>query len=67
MANFPLALSIEPSLLPYARANGFHMDHKACRVFFDRTQCIAGGLTVRSVCCVSVGRAVPGLCVPKDV
>ena len=33
MANFPLALSIEPSLLPYARANGFHMDHKACRVF----------------------------------
>ncbi|KAJ3536966.1 hypothetical protein NM688_g6761 [Phlebia brevispora] len=28
MANFPLVLSIEPCLLPYARANGFHMDHK---------------------------------------
>ena len=31
MANFPLALSIEPSLLPLARANGFHMDHKVDR------------------------------------
>ncbi|KAF7797419.1 hypothetical protein EIP86_008614 [Pleurotus ostreatoroseus] len=28
MANFPLVLSIEPSLLPLAKANGFHMDHK---------------------------------------
>ncbi|THH01557.1 hypothetical protein EW026_g1174 [Hermanssonia centrifuga] len=28
MANFPLALAIEPRLLPYARENGFHMDHK---------------------------------------
>ena len=28
MANFPLVLAIEPSLLPYARANGFTMDHK---------------------------------------
>lgn len=28
MANFPLVLAIEPRLLPYARANGFTMDHK---------------------------------------
>lgn len=28
MANFPLVLAIEPRLLPYARANGFAMDHK---------------------------------------
>ncbi|EKM49523.1 uncharacterized protein PHACADRAFT_265050 [Phanerochaete carnosa HHB-10118-sp] len=28
MANFPLVLAIEPSLLPYAQANGFTMDHK---------------------------------------
>ncbi|KAJ8080580.1 hypothetical protein PM082_017414 [Marasmius tenuissimus] len=28
MAQFPLALAIEPRLLPYAVANGFHMDSK---------------------------------------
>ena len=28
MAQFPLALAIEPRLLPYAVANGFHMDYK---------------------------------------
>lgn len=28
MAQFPLALSIEPRLLPLAVANGFHMDSK---------------------------------------
>ncbi|KAI0699093.1 Squalene/phytoene synthase-domain-containing protein [Cytidiella melzeri] len=28
MANYPLVLAIEPRLLPYARANGFTMDHK---------------------------------------
>jgi len=28
MAQFPLALAVEPKLLPYATANGFSMDHK---------------------------------------
>ncbi|KZT25395.1 hypothetical protein NEOLEDRAFT_1156310 [Neolentinus lepideus HHB14362 ss-1] len=28
MVSFPLALAIEPRLLPYAKANGFHMDSK---------------------------------------
>ncbi|KAH7921919.1 hypothetical protein BV22DRAFT_1131886 [Leucogyrophana mollusca] len=28
MAQFPLALAIEPRLLPFAEANGFHMDTK---------------------------------------
>jgi hypothetical protein len=28
MAQFPLALAIEPRLLPYARDNGFQMDSK---------------------------------------
>lgn len=28
MVSFPLALAIEPRLLPYAEANGFHMDSK---------------------------------------
>jgi hypothetical protein len=28
MAQFPLALAIEPRLLPYAVENGFHMDSK---------------------------------------
>lgn len=34
MANYPLVLAIEPRLLPYARANGFTMDHKV-RFFFS--------------------------------
>jgi len=29
MAQFPLALAIEPKLLPYAVKNGFYMDGKA--------------------------------------
>jgi hypothetical protein len=29
MAQFPLALAIEPRLLPLATANGFRMDSKA--------------------------------------
>ena len=38
MANFPLVLAIEPSLLQYAQANGFTMDHRVrhsvyCEVF----------------------------------
>ncbi len=36
MANFPLALAIEPRLLPYARENGFHMDHKVTAQTFCR-------------------------------
>jgi len=28
MAQFPLVLAVEPRLLPYAVANGFHMDSK---------------------------------------
>ena len=33
MAHFPLVLAIEPSLLPYARTNGFTMDHKVREAF----------------------------------
>ena len=33
MAQFPLALAIEPRLLPHAVANGFAMDYKASNVF----------------------------------
>ena len=33
MAQFPLALAIEPRLLPHAVANGFAMDYKASDVF----------------------------------
>jgi hypothetical protein len=33
MAQFPLALAIEPRLLPHAVANGFVMDYKASDVF----------------------------------
>lgn len=36
MANFPLVLAIEPSLLPYARANGFTMDHKVQHSYIMR-------------------------------
>lgn len=34
MSQFPLALSIEPRLLPLAVANGFHMDSKVHLYFF---------------------------------
>ncbi|KAJ7505323.1 hypothetical protein B0H11DRAFT_415511 [Mycena galericulata] len=41
MVQFPLALAIEPRLLPYAVANGFHMDAKyrdfVFRKMFERT------------------------------
>ena len=33
MAQFPLALAIEPRLLPHAVANGFVMDYKASDIF----------------------------------
>ena len=46
MANFPLALSIEPSLLPYARANGFRMDHKASLALFMTQSCAYRHATV---------------------
>ncbi|TFK64618.1 hypothetical protein BDN72DRAFT_254986 [Pluteus cervinus] len=40
MAQFPLALAIEPRLLPYAKANGFYMDSKyrdlVIRKMFER-------------------------------
>ncbi|TRM60670.1 hypothetical protein BD626DRAFT_435548 [Schizophyllum amplum] len=36
MANFPLALSIEPRLLPYAEANGFRMNPKYRDFVFRR-------------------------------
>ncbi|EEB92532.1 hypothetical protein MPER_08943, partial [Moniliophthora perniciosa FA553] len=36
MAHFPLALAIEPRLLPYAAANGFRMDSKQYRDFVFR-------------------------------
>lgn len=32
MVQFPLVLAIEPRLLPYAVANGFHMDTKVPRL-----------------------------------
>lgn len=35
MAQFPLALSIEPRLLPLAVANGFHMDSKVRHYSLD--------------------------------
>jgi len=35
MAQFPLALAIEPRLLPLATANGFHMDSKASLESFN--------------------------------
>lgn len=35
MAQFPLVLAIEPRLLPYARANGFRMDSKVRKRFFE--------------------------------
>ncbi|KAJ7288304.1 hypothetical protein C8J57DRAFT_1047482, partial [Mycena rebaudengoi] len=42
MAQFPLALAIEPRLLPYARDNGFQMDSKyrdfVFRKMFERSQ-----------------------------
>jgi hypothetical protein len=28
MVQLPIALAVEPRLLPYAEANGFHMDTK---------------------------------------
>jgi hypothetical protein len=41
MAQFPLALAVEPRLLPYAVANGFQMDSKyrdfVFRKMFERT------------------------------
>lgn len=30
MAQFPLALAIEPRLIPLAVANGFRIDNKVC-------------------------------------
>ena len=33
MAQFPLALAIEPRLLPCAVANGFLLDYKVLRMF----------------------------------
>jgi len=34
MAQFPLALAVEPLLLPPAVANGFHMDRKV-RIYME--------------------------------
>ncbi|KAH9841569.1 uncharacterized protein C8Q71DRAFT_737681 [Rhodofomes roseus] len=36
MAQFPLVLAVEPRLLPYARANGFIMDHKFRNFMFRK-------------------------------
>ncbi|KZT12070.1 uncharacterized protein LAESUDRAFT_720047 [Laetiporus sulphureus 93-53] len=36
MVQFPLVLAIEPRLLPYARANGFHMDRKYRNFIFRK-------------------------------
>jgi len=37
-AQFPLVLAVEPRLLPYARANGFVMDHTVGMVGAPPTQ-----------------------------
>ena len=37
MAQFPLALAVEPRLLPHAVANGFTMDYKASGLFHFHT------------------------------
>lgn len=34
MAQLPIALAIEPRLLPFAEANGFRMDPKVSHNFF---------------------------------
>lgn len=36
MAQFPLALALEPRLLPYAVANGFYMDSKYRNFIFRK-------------------------------
>lgn len=48
MAQFPLALSIEPRLLPPAVANGFRMDDKV-RIYSDFRLFSIIGLTMRKV------------------
>ncbi len=39
MAQFPLALSIEPRLLPLAIANGFRMDNRVRGYYFSLRDC----------------------------
>jgi hypothetical protein len=39
MAQFPLALSIEPRLLPLAIANGFRMDNRVREYDFSLRDC----------------------------
>jgi hypothetical protein len=52
MAHFPLALSIEPRLLPLAVANGFHMDSKVRQkpMFSraDETYCFGYSIVISS-------------------
>ncbi|KAI0781991.1 hypothetical protein C8Q75DRAFT_789273 [Abortiporus biennis] len=47
MAQFPLVLAIEPRLLPFARANGFYMDHKyrnfVFRKMFEKAAIVSEG------------------------
>lgn len=37
MAQLPIALAIEPRLLPFAEANGFRMDPKVSQIFHARS------------------------------
>lgn len=54
MSRLPLALAVEPRLLPYAVANGFYMDSKARSLF---------SLIYSVMICL----AVPRLCFPENV
>lgn len=54
MSRLPLALAVEPRLLPYAVANGFFMDSKARSLLF-------------LIYSVMICLAVPRLCFPENV
>ena len=56
MAQFPLALSIEPRLLPLAIANGFRMDNRVRRYHLSLQDCRPMPLA-----------PVPRFCVPQNI
>lgn len=58
MAQFPLALAIEPRLLPYAVANGFQMDSK---VFLELFPYVITWLNVDSIAILFFEKCSKGL------
>lgn len=46
MAQLPIALAIEPRLLPYAEANGFRMDPKVSENFPHFAQFLTGQISI---------------------